>query len=106
MANTNYVSGIFKILENPEQRLVNETIPVTEFRAQLSQIRKNNIIKNHIINLAFWGNLGEDVISYYKLNDYVIIEGYLSIQNKKRFKITVFKIYPLLLSSENFINDR
>ena len=109
MANTNYISGIVKILENPKQILVNEAIPVTEFRVQLPQIRKNCIL-----DLVFWGTLGKDVISYYKLNDYIMIEGYLSIQNKelsnltlpksKRVKITVFKVYPFLLSDDNFVD--
>ena len=108
MANTNYVSGIFKILENPEQRLVNETIPVTEFRAQLAQSGNNTIV-----NLVFWGSLGKDVINYYKLNDYIIVEGYLSFEdneisdlsnsNFKRVKITVLKVYPFLLSSTKFL---
>ena len=109
MINTNYISGIVKILENPKQTLVNETIPVTRFRAQLPQIRKN-----HIVNLVFWGNLGKDIIDYYTLKDYIIIEGYLSIHNKessnvtilksKTIEITVLKIYPFLLSSTNFIS--
>nr|YP_010283415.1 hypothetical protein MKU43_pgp091 [Bacillaria paxillifer]ULD16534.1 hypothetical protein [Bacillaria paxillifer] len=103
MADTNYISGIVKILENPKQKLVNKTIPVTEFRVQLPQFKNNTIV-----NLVFWGNLGKDVTNYYKLNDYIIIEGYLSLKNKKtlnlskRVTITVLKIYPFLLSSSHF----
>ena len=106
MSNTNLISGIVKILENPKQKLINKTIPVTEFRVQFPQSDNDEII-----DLIFWGNLGKDVISYYKINDYVIIEGYLSFQNKELFqksqkvKISVLKIYPLILSSTNFINN-
>ena len=106
MSSTSLISGIVKILENPRQKLINKTIPVTEFRVQFPQTDNNEII-----NLIFWGNLGKDVINYYKTNDYVIIEGYLSLQNNelfqksKKVKITVLKIYPLLLSSTNLINN-
>ncbi len=109
MTNTNYISAMVKILERPKQTLINKTIPVTEFRVQLPQFKNN-----YIVDLVFWGNLGKDIINYYKPNDYIIIEGYLSLHNKessnlifsksKRVKITVFKIYPFLLSSTNFIS--
>jgi hypothetical protein len=49
-----------------------------------------------------WGNLARDVLEYYKVNDYIIIEGYLSISKKKKSKkveITVLKAYPFLLTS-------
>jgi single-stranded DNA-binding protein len=103
MVDTNYISGIVKILENPRQIFFNTTIPVTEFRVQLPQIRNNRII-----TLVFWGNLARDVTNYYKINDYIIIEGYLSVRNKKfdntitqnskKVEITVLKVYPFLLS--------
>ena len=61
-----------------------------------------------IVDLRFWGNLAGDVGTYYKINDYILIEGYLSLkdkeitnsilQNQKKVNITVFKIYPFLLS--------
>jgi hypothetical protein len=63
-----------------------------QFRNQIKQIAK----------LKFWGNLGRDVLDYYKVNDYIIIEGYLSIAKKKKSKkieITVLKVYPFLLTS-------
>ena len=50
-----------------------------EFRVQLPQVRQNNII----INLVFWGKFSQDIINYYEINDYIIIEGYLSIRDKK-----------------------
>jgi hypothetical protein len=59
--------------------------------------------------LIFWGNLARDVSSYYQINDYIMVEGYLSLNNKhllnkvkqnsKQFEITVLKVYPFLLSS-------
>jgi single-stranded DNA-binding protein len=109
MVDTNYISGIVKILENPVQTVFKNTIPVTTFRVQLPQVR-NNII----INLVFWGNLARDVASYYQINDYVLIEGYLSLRDKKiadaigknskKVEITVLKVYPFLLSYNHRTN--
>ena len=105
MGDTNYISGIVKILENPIETIYNENVSITQFRVQLPQIR-NNII----INLVFWGKLSQDIATYYKINDYIIIEGYLSLrekkklQNSKTVEITVLKIYPFLLTDNRQIN--
>jgi single-stranded DNA-binding protein len=110
MGDTNYIGSIVKILESPNQKLFNNTIPITQFRVQLPQIRNNTIV-----TLNFWGNLANDVANYYKINDYIIIEGYLSvrtkpvnnsiIQNSKKVEIAVFKVYPFLLSLNNNNNN-
>jgi single-stranded DNA-binding protein len=104
MVDTNYISSIVKILESPKKILFNNTILVTKFRVQFPQIQNNRIV-----NLIFWGNLASDVSNYYQTNDYIIIEGYLSLntkyllnrdkQNSKKFEITVLKVYPFLLGS-------
>jgi len=103
MIDTNYIGGIVKILESPRQKLFTNNIAMTQFRAQLPQARNTCII-----HLTFWGNLAVDVESYYKINDYIIIEGYLSLREKqksnltsqtsKKIEITVLKIYPFLLN--------
>jgi single-stranded DNA-binding protein len=103
MSDTNYIGGIVKILEVPKQKFLNNTIAVTEFRVQLPQVRNTTIV-----HLIFWGNLARDVATYYKINDYILIEGYLSLRDKqssnliaqssKQIEITVLKLYPFLLS--------
>lgn len=100
MGDTNYLASIVKILEKPIQTVNNDKVVTTEFRAQLVQVRNNQII-----NLVFWGNLARDVSSYYQVNDYIMIEGYLSLcnqpnnkltkQNLKKVQITVLKIYSI-----------
>jgi single-stranded DNA-binding protein len=100
MNGTNYIGGSVKILETPKQKKLKNNILVTKFRAQFPQRRKTRIV-----TLTFWGKLSRDVSTYYKKNDYLLIEGYLSIRNRKtlnlkpsRFKkieITVLKLYPL-----------
>ena len=103
MGDTNYISGIVKILETPVQKVFKNNTPVTKFRVQFPQVRNKTIIE-----LVFWGNLGRDIGNYYQINDYILIEGYLSlrdqksknltIKNKKKIEITVLKVYPFLLS--------
>ena len=100
MGDTNYLGSIVKILEKPTQKVSNDKIVTTEFRAQLVQVRNSQIV-----NLIFWGNLARDVVNYYQVNDYIMIEGYLSLRNKtnnkstkqnlKKVQITVLKIYSI-----------
>lgn len=101
MGDTNYFSGMVKILENPVQSFINDKTLTTTFRVEIPQIRKNRIV-----SLIFWGNLANDVKNYYQVNDYILIEGYLSIEKKpsnllnktpKKIIITVLKVYPFLL---------
>jgi hypothetical protein len=102
MNDTNYIGGVIKILEPPKQKSLKNSILVTKFRAQIPQFRNSRIV-----TLSFWGNLARDVTTYYKVNDYLIIEGYLSVRDKKnlnllsskskKIEITVLKVYPFLL---------
>ena len=109
MSNINYITSIVKVLETPNKILFNNTIPVTRFRVQLPQNRNTQIV-----NLIFWGNLAESTFNYYNINDYIIIEGYLSSKNiltsarknLKKIEITVFKIYPFLLDSNRNISSK
>lgn len=102
MGDTNLVGGIVKILEIPKQKIFNTNIPVTRFRVQFPQVRNTSIV-----HLTFWGNLARDVVNYYKINDYILIEGYISLRDKenstnnisksKKVEITVLKVYPFVL---------
>ncbi len=105
MANMNYSVFVVKIIKNPEQSFFKDGTSVTEFPVQLSQIRKNNI--EIILQVSAWGKLGYDIMDYYKINDYIIIEGYISLRTNnyddfssllnKQVEISVSKIYPLFL---------
>jgi len=107
MNDTNYIGGIVKILEIPKQKIFDNNLLGVKFRVQFPQIRNTKVVQ-----LTFWGKLAYDVINYYKVNDYFLIEGYLSISNKPsknlgtqtltKVNITVFKIYPFFLSSNPF----
>ena len=104
----NYMGAIVRVLETPRLDLINNTISRTEFRVQLPQIRNKQSIT--IIKLIFWGDFAYDVANYYRVNDYILIEGYLAFKKKevsklvtgtlKYLEITVFKVYPLFLNGE------
>ena len=86
MGDTNSVVGIVKILEVAKKKKVFNNIFFTKFRAQLPQIKKDD---KSIISLVLWGNLANDIEKYYRMNDYILIEGYLSVRhfskiNKKK----------------------
>ena len=105
MSDINTIGGVVKVLEKPKQKILNNNIYVTKFRVQFPQVRKNSLIY-----LSVWGNLARDVAKYYKINDYLLIEGYLSVHSKQTLnfpqklsqtiEIKVLKVYPFLLSSD------
>ena len=109
MGNTNYFFGIIKVLENPKKIFLNDKISMIKFRGEISQKGKNKII-----TLTFWGNLGSSAKIYCHINDYILIEGYISVQNKQNLRlktknskeiiVTVLKFYPFLLESNQVIN--
>ena len=104
MSDTNYIAAIVKILESPKNKIIKDKISVTQFRAQLPQIRKTQVV-----DIVVWGNLANDVARYYNTSDYILVEGYLSLrklsqQNSnrkilKRARFTVTKAYPFILGS-------
>ena len=98
------MGAIVKILESPKNKTIKNKISITKFRAQLPQIRKTRVV-----DIVVWGNLANDVAKYYNINDYILVEGYLSLQKfissksnrkiLKRARFTVIKAYPFILGS-------
>lgn len=105
MNDTNFIGVIVKILETPKTKIIHKNVLVTTFRVQLPQ---SATPKNYVVSLKIWGNLGNDVLEYYSVNDYILVEGYLAIQSKgnknlkfqqkKKIEITVLKVYPIFLN--------
>jgi single-stranded DNA-binding protein len=103
------VGCIVRILDAPRLSFVQKKISRTEVRAQFPQVRNEQAIT--IIKLVFWGDFAHDIVNYYRINDYILIEGYLSfrktdIKNSnntilRQIEITVFKVYPLFLHGES-----
>ena len=91
-------------------------------RPQIIQIRKETgrhnpirqnvkVIKNkvdanskNVLNISIWGNLSANLLKNPKINDYFIIEGYISIrktlstleiaQQDKQIDISILNMYP------------
>ena len=103
----NYVIFTVKVIKNSGQSFFSDGTSLTELTVQLPQVRKNN--SKVILQVSIWGKLSYDAAKYYQPDDYVIIEGYISIKNidtdrvvnllNKQVEISVFKLYPLLLRS-------
>src|SRR5210317_1577095 len=103
----NYVIFTVKVIKNSGQSFFSDGTSLTELTVQLPQIRNNN--SKIILQVSVWGKLSYDVTKYYQPDDYIIIEGYISIRNinterivnllDKQVEISVFKLYPLLLKS-------
>ena len=107
MADLNLFGGVVKILEIPKQKILKKKYTLVQCRVQLPQARKNRVVK-----LKVWGKLAKDVITHYKINDYILVEGYISIRYSlkkdfpkslkkipKKLEISALKIYPFILSS-------
>lgn len=98
----NYSSFIVKVIQEPIQRSFKEEFFVTETIVKFPQIKDQKTIKT--FRIFIWGNLGHDIIKYYQKNDYIIIEGYISLyldssQNNisgedNKIQISTRKIYP------------
>lgn len=102
----NYCTFIVKILKKPEKIYFEDDLCVVELPAKFYQFKKSPFDK--YLTLRFWGNLANDIVEYYEVNDYAIIEGYISLGKTKnearlnrtnqQIEISVFKIYPYLLN--------
>jgi len=103
----NYVILAVKVIKNSGQSFFADGTSLTELIVQLPQTRKNNV--KIILKVSIWGKLSYDVAKYYQSEDYIVIEGYISVRNintdritnllDKQVEISVFKLYPLLLKS-------
>lgn len=103
----NYSTFIVKILRKPEQSYFQDNVVIAEVPVKLYQSQNSN--SEIIFNLSFWGDLANDVVQYYQINDYIIVEGYISLRqinsdnfsvtSNKQIEMSVFKIYPFLLNT-------
>lgn len=101
----NYAILAVKVIKNSGQSFFTDGTSLTELTVQLPQARKNNT--KIILQISVWGKLSYDVARYYQSEDYIVIEGYISVRNintdrvidllDKQIEISVFKLYPLLL---------
>ena len=76
----NYTHLMIQLIGKPKKSsLENEfPIPVTELVGKFYQFRKN---KYTICKVVVWGNLAVDFLRYYGPNDYILVEGHVSLQD-------------------------
>ena len=71
----NYSCFIVKIVNEPISSQFKNNISLVEMLVKFSTVRKVKAIET--LRVLVWGNLAEDIIKYYQVNDYIIIEGYV-----------------------------
>lgn len=85
----------------------------TRYDNKLVNEKEGNAISENFceygeIKLAFWDYLGTFFLENYKIGDYIIVEGVLSL--RKRFynsiiqmlpELTVYRLYPFLLTEDD-----
>ena len=106
MQSPSYFFGVVKILEKPQKKIFNDKIIILRIRALVPQLRKTKSSK--IVLLTFWKSLTSDTKNYYQINQYMLIEGYVSVNFKKsltsipptskKVTITVLKEAPFSLT--------
>ena len=102
----NYTNFLIRVITKPERSYFDNDIIYTEFIGKFYQYRKNEYT---FCKISVWGNLAYDTLRYYQTNDYLIIEGYLSLRDttleklniKTSLEITACKIYPFALTKIN-----
>ena len=103
MGNTNYICIVVKVLEKPIPILGKNNVPSVRIYVQLPQSRNKMVV-----DLVLWGKLSQDVANYYGPDDYILVEGYLSVRERKirttkptkKTEITAIRVYPFLLDSD------
>jgi len=94
MVSKNYISGIVRISEEPECLILDDNIYFTTCIAESEQLDS--------IHLNFWGDLAYYVFESYQTDDYILIEGYISLNENempidtiesKEFILTVLETY-------------
>ena len=101
----NYTSFIIKILNKPHYTIYEQKIPFTEALGKFYQFQNNS---HTICKLSFWGQSAYEILKYYKTNDYVLVEGYLSFRQShfEKFDLTteveisIFEVYPFALKTD------
>jgi hypothetical protein len=90
-----------KILNQPILNQFEDNISLVELIVKFATVRKTKTIDT--FRVSVWGNLAEDIIKYYRINDYIMIEGYirnfLEPGEMDQVEISARKIYPFLLKT-------
>ena len=103
----NYSFFLVKIISKPEQSFFKEEKAIAEVIVKYIPVSKKfNSVDT--FNISVWGTLSYDIVKYYNINDYVLVEGFISIRNNnlknkifiknKQIDLSVLKVYPFLFN--------
>lgn len=98
---------ILKLIDEPRQNFYENQINLVQFHAIFPYFKQKTLFKS--LSLVAWGNLGDDIVKYYRKGDYIVVEGILNtiarnesiISEKKEssiLELTIVKIYPLFIT--------
>nr|YP_011005681.1 hypothetical protein V2479_pgp011 [Cutleria multifida]WAM62685.1 hypothetical protein [Cutleria multifida] len=94
----NHALFVVKVIKNPIH-LIYKELETIEIKVEFPAPRQKNS-KNQL-TLLLWGSYREDFLKYYKVQDYLIVEGILTLkgyQNEdNEVKVIVKRLYPFLL---------
>ena len=90
----NHAFFIVKVVKSPIHLMYKEYETV-EIKVEFPILRQKNS-KNEIV-LLLWGEHRTDFLKYYKIQDYLLIEGIITLKSNSEIKVTVKRLYTFLL---------
>lgn len=95
----NHALFVIKVIEHPIHLVYGE-YETLEIKVEFPVPRQKN--SKHELSIVLWGGHRDDFLKYYKVQDYLIIEGIITINSYKNgdpeVRITAKKLYPFLLN--------
>jgi hypothetical protein len=95
---------IVTLAENPIEEFYKTQIKLLEVPANFNYLLKEKIF-NETVNLLIWGDQANDVLKYYRKDDYVVVEGFITASSEfyqnnlkikeRKIQLTVIDIYLL-----------
>nr|YP_011005123.1 hypothetical protein V2471_pgp011 [Analipus japonicus]WAM61986.1 hypothetical protein [Analipus japonicus] len=95
----NHALLVVKVVQNPIHFVYDEYQTI-ELKVEFPVPRQKNS-KNEL-TVVLWGGYRDDFLKYYKVQDYLIVEGIITIKSHKNeeneIKIVGKKLYPFILN--------
>lgn len=82
----NYTSFIVKIAGKPKRKYFYNNIIVTKMFVKYIPSRTRVLNTKDIFQISVWNKINFDTTKYYQLNDYILIEGYISLRPSKQYQ--------------------
>ena len=91
----NHTILIVKVNEDPIH-LIYCNQEIIKIDVQFPNLKKKN--SNNKIRLILWGEHKNDFLRYYRIQDYLLIEGIITVNDSKNYiEVNVKKLYPFFV---------